>query len=282
MNKWNLIIDVTKCSNCNNCTMAVKDEYVGNDFPGYSAPQPKQGHEWIAIDRHMRGNDSMVDVTYVPRTCNHCDDAPCVAAGAGAVTKREDGIVIIDPVKARGRKDLVSACPYGAVWWNEELQVPQHWTFDAHLLDAGWKTPRCVQVCATGAMSVANVTDEEMRALAQEQGLSVLKPELKTRPRVYYRGLERTRTGFLGGNVYARSDQLDNVEGATVELSLGGPSKPRQMQTDAYGDFKFEGVEGEGVAYTIRVSHPKHGTAQRTGTYDSSRFVGTIELVKEK
>ena len=38
--KWNLIIDVARCDNCRVCFLAVKDEYVGNDFPGYSAAQP--------------------------------------------------------------------------------------------------------------------------------------------------------------------------------------------------------------------------------------------------
>jgi hypothetical protein len=67
MKEWNLIIDAGKYSNCNNCVMAVKDQYLGNDFPGYSAPQPKQGRERISIDRHVRDNGEMVDVTYVPK-----------------------------------------------------------------------------------------------------------------------------------------------------------------------------------------------------------------------
>ena len=40
MKKWNLIVDVEKCENCYNCFIATKDEHVGNDFPGYAAPQP--------------------------------------------------------------------------------------------------------------------------------------------------------------------------------------------------------------------------------------------------
>ena len=44
----------------------------------------------------------MIDIAYVPTMCNHCDDAPCIkAAQNGAIAKREDGIVIIDPVKAK-------------------------------------------------------------------------------------------------------------------------------------------------------------------------------------
>jgi Fe-S-cluster-containing dehydrogenase component len=127
MSKWNMIIDVARCENCHNCTLALKDEFVGNAFPGFSAPQPRHGHEWIRIKRHVRGAGTMVDVAYLPTMCNHCDDAPCIkAAGDSSIQKRADGIVLIDPVKARGRRDLVDACPYGAIWWNEEENLPQH------------------------------------------------------------------------------------------------------------------------------------------------------------
>ncbi|MCA0243657.1 MAG: (4Fe-4S)-binding protein [Proteobacteria bacterium] len=260
--------------------MAMKDEYVGNDFPGYSAPQPQHGHEWLVIDRHVRGNGSMVDVTYVPRTCNHCDDAPCVKAGQGAVTKRPDGIVVIDPVKARGRRDLVQACPYGAVVWNEELELPQHWTFDAHLIDAGWTQPRCAQACASGAMSVAHVSDDEMRALAAQQNLTVAKPELGTSPRVYYRNMSLVTSEFVGGNVFARSPdgQADNVSNALVELTVEGDPQPRRAPTDAFGDFKFDGLDDRGARYTLRIEKPGAGTAQAAGTLDGSTYLGAIEL----
>ena len=50
--------------------------------------------------------------------------------------------MIIDPIKAKGQKEIVDACPYEAVIWNEESQLPQTWIFDAHLLDAGFQKPR--------------------------------------------------------------------------------------------------------------------------------------------
>jgi Fe-S-cluster-containing dehydrogenase component len=154
MTGWNLIIDVAKCENCHNCTLATKDEHVGNNFAGYAAPQPLHGHEWIRIQRRVRGDGPMVDAAYLPTMCNHCDNAPCIKAGGsdGTVRKRDDGIIIIDPEKAKGRRDLVESCPYGAIWWNEELHLPQIWIFDAHLLDQGWKEPRCAQTCPTGSI----------------------------------------------------------------------------------------------------------------------------------
>ena len=109
MKKWNMIIDVAECTNCNLCTLAAMDEYVGNDWPGYSAPMPKHGHKWINILQKERGQMPMIDIAYVPTMCNHCDDAPCMKADrTGAIKKRDDGIVLIDPVKAKGRKEASS------------------------------------------------------------------------------------------------------------------------------------------------------------------------------
>ena len=42
MSKWNLIVDVGRCENCNNCVIADRDEHVGNDFPGYAAPAARR------------------------------------------------------------------------------------------------------------------------------------------------------------------------------------------------------------------------------------------------
>ena len=44
MEKWNLVIDVEKCEDCNNCFLSCKDEYIDNDFLPYSVAQPKHGH----------------------------------------------------------------------------------------------------------------------------------------------------------------------------------------------------------------------------------------------
>ena len=96
MSKWNMIIDVAECTNCNLCTLAAMDEYVGNEWPGVSAPMPRHGHHWIRILQKERGQAPMIDIAYVPITCNHCDDAPCIkAARDDAITKRDDGIVVI-------------------------------------------------------------------------------------------------------------------------------------------------------------------------------------------
>jgi Fe-S-cluster-containing dehydrogenase component len=276
VNKRALIVDIAKCTGCANCVLTAKDEHIDNEFPGYSAPQPAHGHEWIRLERHMRGSGPMVDVSYVPRMCNHCDDAPCVKAANGAIEKRADGIVIIDPAKARGRQDLVSACPYGAISWNEHARVPQTWIFDAHLLDKGWERPRCVQACPTGALESVYVTDDELRSLAAEQGLEGIRPELNTKPRVLYRNLERVRSCFLGGNVCRTvSGRAENVSGAHVEVVIDGEAKT--AVTDHFGDFKIDGLR-RGAKYALRVRHVEFGHAERSGMLQTSENLGSIIL----
>ncbi len=253
MDKWNIIIDVERCHNCHDCFLAVKDEYVGNSFPGYSLPQPNHGHEWVRILRRERGNGSLMEVGYLPITCEQCDDAPCMrAAKNGAVYKREDGIVMIDPEKARGQKELVDACPGKHIFWNDELNVPQKWSLDAHLLDTGWKEPRPVTVCATEAFRAVKISDAEMAALAQAEELEVLHPKLK--PRVYYKNLYKYAKEFIAGSVAIDMEGVEDVvEGAKVEL-IREDQLIQTQTTDCFGDFKFDKLAPRSGNYTVRVS----------------------------
>jgi Fe-S-cluster-containing dehydrogenase component len=230
------------------------DEYVGNEWPGYAKPMPKHGHKWINILQKERGQVPMIDIAYVPTLCNHCDDAPCMEKAGDAIKKREDGIVLIDPEKARGRKDLVDACPYGHIWWNEEQQVPQAWNFDAHLLDQGWEQTRGHQSCPTGAMRAVKVDDDDMQRMAIEQNLEVMKPELGSKPRVYYRNLWRYSKCFIGGSVSAEArGVVDCVEGAKVRL-LRSDRVVAETTTDNYGDFKFDRLDEGSGRYVVEIS----------------------------
>ena len=273
-----MIIDVAECTNCNLCTLATMDEYVDNDWPGYSAPMPKHGHKWIDIKQKERGQTPFMDIAYMPTMCNHCDDAPCIKAAPDVISKRGDGIVLIDPVKSRGRKDLVDACPYGHIWWNEDLDIPQAWTFDAHLLDTGWDKTRGHQSCPTGAMKAIKLDDDAMAKLAKDEGLEVLQPELGTKPRIWYRNLWRYTTAFIGGSVSSEAGGLvDCVEGATVTLSKDS-GKIAETTTDTYGDFKFDKLaEGSG-AYTIDIMADGYKAKSIETELDRSIYLGEVRI----
>lgn len=277
--KWNMIVDVAKCDNCRGCFLAVKDEHTGNDFPGYAAAQPAQGHNWLDIRRRERGRMPLVEAHFMPVMCNHCDDAPCMkAAKDGAVRKREDGIVIIDPVRAKGQKQIVEACPYGAISWNEEKQLPQAWIFDAHLLDEGWKQTRVEQVCPTGVFRSVKVEDAEMARMAAAEGLEVLRPELGTKPRVYYRNLHLMTKCFVGGSVVKMVNGVEEcAAGAEVVVSRNGQEIGRAT-TDAFGEWKVDRLEPGSQGWQVEVTGDAGRWSGRFDVGEESVYLGVMKL----
>ena len=208
----------------------------------------------------------------------HCDDAPCVAAAeAQAVYKREDGIVLIDPQKARGQKELVKSCPYGAIWWNEEKKVPQKCTLCAHLLDAGWKEPRCVQVCPTGALQIVTVDDGDMQKRVESRNLEILSPEHRTHPRVYYKNLHRFERCFIAGSVAVRSgDRIDCAQEAKVVLTKNG-RVVAEMLADHYGDYKFDNLEPGSGMYRLDVAYKDFET--KTIAVEPTKSISLEDIV---
>lgn len=260
--KWNMIVDIARCDNCRNCYLATKDEHIGNDFPGYAAAQPKHGHDWVDIKRHERGRYPAVEANFMPVMCNHCDDAPCMkAARDGAVTKRKDGIVLIDPKKSRGQKEIVDACPYGAIYWNEEEQIPQAWFFDAHLLDEGWTKTRVEQCCPTGVFRSLKVEDKEMQRIRDDEGLEVLQPEIGSKPRVYYKNMHLMNACFVAGSVVVDVKGVEECAAdAEVVLSRDGKEVARAT-SDMFGDFRFDKLEANSGPYQLEVRSESSGSA---------------------
>ncbi|OGO18711.1 MAG: oxidoreductase [Chloroflexi bacterium RBG_16_48_8] len=278
MKKWNLIIDIGKCHDCNNCFLACKDEFFENDFPPHSSAQPRHGHRWMNILRHERGQFPKVDVSYLPLPCMHCDDADCIkAAKDDAIYKREDGIVIIDPVKAKGQRGLVDSCPYGVIWWNETLDLPQKCTFCTHLLDEGWARPRCVQACPTGAMQFLSAEDSGMVQLIESEKLEIWHPEYGLQPRVYYKNLYRFSRCFIAGSI-ALKDVNECAEGAIVTLKDASDKVPDTGKTNNFGDFKFDGLEEKSGEHHLTIEYPGYPTQELQVDLEVSVDLGTIFL----
>lgn len=278
MKKWSLSIDVATCHDCNNCFLACKDEYFENDFPPYSVAQPRHGHRWMDIMRKERGQYPKVEVSYLPVPCMHCDDAPCVEKSKdGAVYKRDDGIVLIDPEKAKGQKDILGTCPYGAIWWNEERSVPQKCTFCIHLLEEGWKEPRCVQACPTGALRLIHAEESQMQKIIESEDLEVYQPQYKTRPRVYYKNLYRYTRCLIAGSVALR-DVDECADGAKVTLIRGSNKKIDETTTNNYGDFKFDNIEENSGRYSLEIAYPGYKKQTLNIELKTSMNLGTIFL----
>ena len=166
------VLDLEICNGCYCCQIACKDEHVANDWMPYTKPQPDTGQFWIKLQETVRGTVPKVKVSYLPAMCMHCGDAKCMDACKvpGAIYRREDGMIVIDPAKCTGCKLCPDACPYDAIYFNEDLNIAQKCTGCAHLLDDGWDVPRCVDACATGALKFAEES-ELKEYIAKEERL---------------------------------------------------------------------------------------------------------------
>jgi Fe-S-cluster-containing dehydrogenase component len=245
-----MIVDLAKCVGCFNCLMACKDEHVGNAWLPYTDSQQKRAQKWIEPLRHERGKAPYTEVCYVTRLCRHCDDAPCEKAFPRAVRKRGDGVVLLDAEEAKGNEALVAACPHGMISWNEELGVAQKCTLCAHLLDDGWKEPRCVQACPLRALSVVKCEDAVFAEIAENQGLQPLDAG-PGKPRVLYKNLYRYKSHFIvGALTYMDGDIERTAAGAKVRLSLGG-APLAETETDFFGEFKFDGIPDDAGLFQI-------------------------------
>ena len=177
MTSYAMVINVSLCTGCSACSIACRDEFVGNDFLPYSAAQQETihtfyptfnyvpGQSWMKTNDVERGSYPFVKYAFVNEPCMQCQNAPCQAAATGgAVYTMANGIVIIDPTKSQGQTAVQSACPYvdasgqSRIYWNPISNTPQKCIFCAHLLAQGKSQPKCVDVCPTTAITFGDLS----------------------------------------------------------------------------------------------------------------------------
>jgi Fe-S-cluster-containing dehydrogenase component/formate-dependent nitrite reductase membrane component NrfD len=120
--------------------------------------------------------------------CNHCSNAPCVTiCPVNALEKRKDGIVDLDRDACIGCKSCMQACPYDAIYLNEDTGAAEKCHFCAHRVEKQLE-PACVVVCPERAIVAGDLDDpnSEIRGLIAQQPVSVRKAEQGTGPKLFY------------------------------------------------------------------------------------------------
>jgi Fe-S-cluster-containing dehydrogenase component len=202
--KFVMVIDLARCKNVGACKEAC------NHAHGLHPDQ-----NWIKVFS-MQDADHTAPY-WLPSTCMHCDEPPCVkVCPVDATFKRQDGIVLIDSDRCVGCRFCMAACPYSTrvFNWEKPPEAPQtatqHYSCETSMpqkigtvskcdfcpdMARKGELPHCVTACPNGVFffgdmnedSVTNGTETfRFTELVRDKAGYRLMEDLGTKPRVYY------------------------------------------------------------------------------------------------
>jgi len=223
MARWGMVIDLDRCTGCQGCVVACKQE---NNVPISTPEEAEYGREisWIKLMTMIEGEYPDVKVRYVPMFCQHCDNPPSVkVCPTGATYKNDEGLVAQIYARCIGCRYCANACPYQVKYfnwfepsWPEEIKaslnpdvsvrpkgVVEKCTFCHHRLQKareqaaaegrelrgeGDYVPACVQSCPADAMSFGDLDDSksDVSRLAKSTRAFRVLEDLGTEPKVIY------------------------------------------------------------------------------------------------
>ncbi len=179
--QYGFVMDHRKCIGCHACTVACKSE---NDVP------VGDFRTWVKYTEI--GTFPAVRRHFAVLRCNHCTNAPCVTiCPVTALHKRSDGIVDLDRDACIGCKACLQACPYDAIYLNEDTGGAEKCHYCAHRIEQNME-PACVTVCPEQAIVAGDLHDpgSEVGHLSRLPDAEVRRPEQRTGPNVYYIGTD--------------------------------------------------------------------------------------------
>ena len=136
--QYGFLVNSSRCQACNKCVEACR-RYN-------KTPEETPSRRWIVEYTNEYGK-----LVRFSTGCMHCAKPACMTVcPAGAITKRADGIVVVNDDRCIGCKYCYQACPYG---------VPHYTSVAMDKCDCclgcgvpAGHTPHCAESCSFGAL----------------------------------------------------------------------------------------------------------------------------------
>jgi Fe-S-cluster-containing dehydrogenase component len=161
MRTYQLIVDHESCWGCRTCEVACKQE---NHAP--------EGIRLIKIlEEGPVQKNGKLDFVFHVSLCRHCDTPDCVEeCPEAAISKRDDGIVVMDDEKCSGCGLCVDACPYTVIEFDAERNIAMKCNLCFHRVD-NELFPACADNVCPGHCIYFGDPDEIREEIAKKHAL---------------------------------------------------------------------------------------------------------------
>ena len=141
-----IFFDATKCIGCRQCVQACKD---WNDLPRTTVYELSSTNRLTIEPPVLEG----VSRLWGRNSCMHCEFPVCAAVcPVEAITKYQEGPVVIDPQLCIGCEYCIHACPWGVIAKSNVTQKATKCTMCSDRIREE-KIPFCVQACPVDALA---------------------------------------------------------------------------------------------------------------------------------
>jgi len=222
MYRWGMVIDLDRCTGCQACVVACRQEN-NVSFAGEKDAKLGRARFWMNLVSEVKGTYPDVKMHFIPVPCMHCDRPPCTIVCPVAATYRNpEGIVAQVYPRCIGVRMCISNCPYTVRYfnwyapsWPEEYQkglnpdvyqrrkgITEKCNFciqrirrakmvakrEKRKIQDGEVIPACAETCPSEAITFGDLNDPKSKVsrLSRSRRVFRLLEDLGTEPKVFY------------------------------------------------------------------------------------------------